>query len=304
VLVRDGLNELHASESHDTESEDEAESELADGHVRGLLAGYALGGLDPDETELVTRHIRGCLACREELAAYQETADLLAFAAPARQVPLRARAGLLAKLDEVGTTNEQQLIVLRPDSTPPPVARSSWLPKLVWPQWSRARVAAFSAVPLLLLVGLVIAMGDRISDQQNEIAQIRQEQSDTDRTLARGDLDDPNTVQDIVPSSAALGAEGKLIIDRDAGTALLLVVGLPQPADGEQYIVWLEFAQNREFAKAGPLEVDPDGRAKLILNPSGSITLYDGVLITAESDPESPFPTGRELITAGIMPGK
>jgi hypothetical protein len=315
VLVRDGLNELHGHDSDrgdDNEIEDETDDGydgLSDGHVRGLLAGYALGTLDPDETELAARHISTCVACRTELAGYEATAGLLAFAAPVHQVPLRARAGLLAKMDEIGTVNSEQMIVLRPESPETPPQRATertWLPKLTWqlPQWSRARVAAFSAVPLLLIAALVIAMGDRISDQQNQIDAIEQVQADTDRFVTGVGQDDPNAFQEVIPSSAARGAQGRLIIDRATDTALLLVVGLPQPREDEHYIVWLNFANNGEYAKAGPLTVEPDGRAKLILDPSGSIALYDGVLITAETAADVMSPTGPELMTAGIMPSE
>jgi desulfoferrodoxin (superoxide reductase-like protein) len=270
------------------------------------LPGYALSALDPDETELVARHISTCVACREELADYALTTGALAFAVPPRQVPLRARAGLLARLDEVGTTNEERMIVLRPE--PEVASRNArplwnWLPrpKLALPDWPRSRVAAFAAVPMLLVAALVIAMGDRINDQQNEIEQIKAEQAETDRTMMS--VEDAGTVQDVISSSAARDAAGKIIINRETDTALLLVVGLPQPAEDEHYIVWLEFAANDEYAKIGPLTVEPDGRARMIVDPTGPMNVYDGVRITAESDPETTSPTGPELMMAGIATG-
>ncbi|MGH9173342.1 MAG: zf-HC2 domain-containing protein, partial [Vicinamibacterales bacterium] len=76
-----------------------------DGHPVALLGHYALGALDPDETELITRHVQRCAGCRAELATYDEVVGLLPYAAPVYQVPVRARAGLLARLDEIGTSN-------------------------------------------------------------------------------------------------------------------------------------------------------------------------------------------------------
>ena len=311
--MRDGLNELHGhdNERGDNNDDDDA-SALQDGHVRGLMAGYALASLDPNEMNVVATHISGCATCRAELEEYRVTADLLAFAAPVHQVPLRARVGLLAKMDEIGTANQEQMIARHSEdqdaspSLPMNDVQRAWLPNVTLPtrQWSRARVAAFSAVPLLLVLALVIAMGDRISDQQDEITTIKGEQAETDRRVADIEQNDPNAVQEVIPSSAARGAQGKLIIDRDTESGLLLVVNLPQPGDDEHYIVWLDFADSEEFARAGSLTVEPDGRAKLILEPSGSIELYDAVLITAETDADVTAPTGPELMSAGIMPSE
>lgn len=304
--MRDGLNELHDDERGDDNDPEDASDEgqefdLSDGHVRGLLGGYALGVLDPEETELVARHISACATCRAELSDYSATVGLLAFAAPVHQVPLRARANLLGKLSEIGTANVEQMIVLRPEPTPTPAPRRSWRAQLTAPQWSRTRMAAFAAVPLLLLIVAVTLMGNRINDQQDELDAIKIERAETDRFVTGVEQGDANAVQAVIPSSAARGAQGKLIVDRDENSALLLVVGLPQPAQDETYIVWLDLTNNTEYAKAGPLAVETDGRAKLILNPPGPIALYDGVLVTAEIDPDIAAPTGPELMTASIM---
>ncbi|HYI15841.1 MAG TPA: zf-HC2 domain-containing protein, partial [Thermomicrobiales bacterium] len=97
-----------------TETNEFPESEDIDtpGHPVALLGLYALGTLDPDELEVVTRHVQSCASCRAELDGYDEIIGLLPYSAPQQQVPIRARAGLLARLDEIGTSNQQQMIVL------------------------------------------------------------------------------------------------------------------------------------------------------------------------------------------------
>ncbi len=56
----------------------------------GDVAAYALGALDPAELDAFRRHLESCAACRDELAAFEQVADLLPLSAP----PLRAPASL------------------------------------------------------------------------------------------------------------------------------------------------------------------------------------------------------------------
>ena len=60
-----------------------------------LTAAYALDALDVDETEAYERHLGQCEECREQLAALNETAASLAFAAVAPAPPARLRASIL-----------------------------------------------------------------------------------------------------------------------------------------------------------------------------------------------------------------
>jgi hypothetical protein len=56
----------------------------------GDVAAYALGALDPAEREAFRRHLESCAVCRDELAAFEQVADLLPLSVP----PLRAPASL------------------------------------------------------------------------------------------------------------------------------------------------------------------------------------------------------------------
>lgn len=291
--MRDGLNELPTDES----DEDGDES----GHVRALLGAYALGALDAAESERVTRHVAGCPQCRAELEAYEAAAGQLAWAATPRAVPLRARAALLGRIAAIGIPGRGDEPLRTLPSSPAAEPRRR-VPRL--PRWSAPRVAAFASVPLLVLVALVIAMGDRISDQQQEIATLEEQQGESARTIAGADLADPREYGEFVSSQRAPDAEAKLIVNSRENSALILAIGLPQPAEGEQFVVWLAFADSIEYARAGALTVDEQGRAMFTLAPNDPLARYEGVLVTAETNPDVTMPTGPELMTAGLAPGE
>lgn len=50
-------------------------------------AAYVLGALEPEEAEAFSRHLEGCVVCRDEVAAFQHTANALAMAPPQQPAP-------------------------------------------------------------------------------------------------------------------------------------------------------------------------------------------------------------------------
>jgi len=65
-----------------------------------LSAAYALDALDPQEREEFELHLSTCPACREDVAAFTETAAALAYAAPPVNPPARLRAEILRRAAE------------------------------------------------------------------------------------------------------------------------------------------------------------------------------------------------------------
>jgi len=65
---------------------------------RGDAAAYVLGSLEQDEAEAFRRHLASCVACRDELSAFQQTVDLLPMAAPQYPLPRRLRRRVLREL--------------------------------------------------------------------------------------------------------------------------------------------------------------------------------------------------------------
>jgi hypothetical protein len=286
-----------STETNEFPEDDESEHA---GHPVALLSRYALGALDPDEVELVARHIQSCPACRAELAGYDEIVSLLPYAAQPQTVPLRARAGLLARLDEIGTSNEQQIIVL-PAITPEPRPRLSWLRLPATP-----RMLAFAAVPLVLILAIVGIMANVINDQQRQIATIESEQAAQQEAVDKvilGSVGNKEPAEaTFISSTTAPEARAKLIVNYETNSALILARNLPLVSDGAQYVAWLRLSTPDEYARAGILTVAEDGRASLSVEPHDNIQNYSEVIVTLEANPESAAPTGPQVMTAAVVP--
>jgi anti-sigma factor ChrR (cupin superfamily) len=76
---------------------------LTEDDLRELAALYALGALDEGEGRAFEEHLAaGCEACARELRGCEETAALLALAAPPVAPPASARERLLTRIGEGG----------------------------------------------------------------------------------------------------------------------------------------------------------------------------------------------------------
>jgi hypothetical protein len=268
-------------------------------HPTALLGLYAVGALDSDEIEYVTRHIQSCQNCRAELADYDEVVGLLPYAAPIQQVPIRARAGLLARLDEIGTLNQEQMFVLPaiPKETP---KRLPWLRVTASP-----RLVAFAAIPLALIIAIVGIMADVINEQQQQIATIESEkaaeQEALDKVFLGTNGEEQPAQATFISSTSVFGAQAKLIVNHQTNSALILARGLPE-TEGTYYVAWLRMLNAEEFARAGSLIVSEDGRASLSVEPPDAIGNYTEVIVTLETDPEASEPTGPQIMTAAVVP--
>ena len=69
--------------------------------ISNLLAGYALGALEPDEHDFIARNRPRRPAWRRELETYREVANQLAYAPDMIDVPVRVRAAVLAHIDAI-----------------------------------------------------------------------------------------------------------------------------------------------------------------------------------------------------------
>ena len=263
-------------------------------HTLELLPGYALGVLDPEETELVARHIQGCRVCRAELDAFERVGSLLPYAAPPQPVPLRVRAALLASIDLLGTSNDERLVVL----ASPPGDHRSWLRR-----HPRAVALASVAAMIAIMVGAMFAMGERNNQLEEQIAAIEQEKDEVVRVLER--IPTPGSTSFMtmfISTPLAESGGGKLFVDHGTNSAMVLVVDLPQPADDQMYVVWMQIYGTTEYARAGVLELDDEHKAQLTIEPVDPLSRYDAVIITVESDPNTSAPTGPQLMTAAMVP--
>jgi anti-sigma-K factor RskA len=77
--------------------------------IHTLAAGYALHALDPDEEQAFQTHLATCPSCRQDVAAFSETASGLGLAAPSSQPPPELRERILA-----ATRVHDNVVTMRP----------------------------------------------------------------------------------------------------------------------------------------------------------------------------------------------
>jgi anti-sigma-K factor RskA len=63
-------------------------------------AAYVLGALEPEEAEAFSRHLATCVVCRDEVAAFQHTANALAMAPPQHAAPRGLKRSVMRAVRE------------------------------------------------------------------------------------------------------------------------------------------------------------------------------------------------------------
>ena len=289
---------------HDPHTDEEALDEWqrrAPKHVTDdiseLLAGYALNALSSEDAAFIERYLELRPAWQAELARYERASLLLAYAAPVQQVPVRARAGVLARIDALAIESQEEALAR---SQPAPAIwlrlrnRKRNVPKIAW-----AAALPTTLLAIVLIMSSII-MQDRISDQRGQLAEFQQEQSKATDVLL-GDNSSGRDVVDLVETRAAPFARGRLYVNRADNTAMLVVRNMPRPDEGQVYVVWVSTnTVHEEYARLGALDVDDLGRAQKILDPPDSFDRYLNVRITIEESDDVGIPTGPEVMTGGI----
>jgi len=237
-----------------------------------LLAGYALGALDPDELEQVEQHLALCARCRRAVAEARHTAQLLAFFPPPQPVPARARRRLLARIRSAAHGGQASHRLRRP----------AWL-------------LAAAASLLALLFGWQLAQQRQVADQHaREAVQADAQRRAVVQLIAQRD----GLLIRLQGTGAARDAHGAIIVDPSSNTALIAVEGLPRPSPGQAYVVWL--VRDGQYRQAGILPVDERGHAELFLSPREALRTFEALAITLENSPQVAAPNGQPVALATL----
>jgi len=167
------------------------------------VGAYVLGALDEHEVEPFREHLATCVACREEVAQLQEVTDSLAIAVPRAE----ASADLGARLMTV-VRGEAELLRAAGDAADRPPART----RSVWRWRVFPAVVATGALAAGVLIGAL--------------------------ALNTGSSQQTRVIQAMVLPPAGHNATAAL---RKVGSHVeLQVTGMPAPALGRIYEVWLK----------------------------------------------------------------
>lgn len=235
-----------------------------------LIPAYALGALDEGEVGAVEAHLDGCMACRAELALYEDVADQLALAVPQVAPPAALRERLMARVERPAGV----AVPARADEPARParagfVERLSALFRALAPVWT-----PLSLVLLLLLLGSNLLLW----------RQVRQ---------AEALPPEPVSVY-LGGTEAAPQAAGFIIFEPGSADALLVTYHLPTLEPDQQYQLWLIHDGSRD--SGGVFSVSEHGNAVIRLTAIRPVMDYSAVGVTIEPAGGSPGPTGDRVL--------
>ena len=272
--------------------------------ISEMLAAYALGALEPHERDFIARNLPRFPEWQRELDGYRTATTALSHAAEPLEVPLRARAAVLAEVDAIESNVPlKQYRKAAWNATLPPQAL--YQETREQRNWKRAipRVALITAMPAMV-VAIVFAMytviiHSQYTEQQNELAEFQQVRDESAEVLTGPSS--TRQVIDLVPSTSAPFSRGSLFVDQSENAAMLVARNLPVIPEEEQFVVWVQTGVDTdEFARIGVLEPNDAGTAQIIIDPPDLFNRYTDVLVTREASEESSSPSGSVILSAGF----
>ena len=123
-------------------------------------AAYVLGALEPEEAEAFSRHLATCVVCRDEVAAFQHTANALATAPPQHPAPRGLKRRVMRAVRESDA-----------EAQAAPARRSRWLGSALF--GARPAIAALAALAVVVVViGAIIVSSSGTSGTRTIAASV------------------------------------------------------------------------------------------------------------------------------------
>lgn len=216
----------------------------------GAAAAYALGSLDVDERDAFEAHLATCETCRTEVAELREAAAMLAYAAPARDVPRSAlRDRVLREARDV-----RPLAGARPAR--PARAVAPWL-------------AAAACLTLAALAG----MGLRAERVQRERLAAMLDSVQTDLALRDSTIAAFLGPEVHVVSLSPTGEKPSMRVfwNHTRNVFIVTAFNIPRAPDGRTYQLWA-IRKDKAPLSMGTFNTDASGRATAILAVADNIT--------------------------------
>jgi anti-sigma-K factor RskA len=249
---------------------------------QALAAPYVLGALDAVERRAFEAHLAICAACREEVRAFGQVADALAYAAPQRTPPRDLRERVLSR----ATGRDASELRRAPRRS----TLYTWLP---------------------LAAALVVAIGfgtytwnlqERLSSVEARLrnAEARAAAAERETIQARTAADQAQSAMAVLaaPDLARIDLKGQRAASAASGRALwsrtrgmfFTSSNLPPTPAGRVYQVWVVTGEGP--ISAGIIAPDQTGHATAFFNTPPDIPAPTAVAVTLEPAPGVPSPTG------------
>ena len=232
-----------------------------DAHILDVLPALALGSLDSDEAVRVKEHLSSCLICRSELSAFESVAAQMASAIPPVEPPHDLRNRLMERIQT-------------PRPRPQPVQK---VPSRAW--WD-GLLPAWGVASLLLILALA-AFNLLLWQRFNRM----------DFFTTPGGL----RAVPLLPTDTASRATGFVLVSADGEDGALIVDGLPPPAEGQEYQLWL--LRDGEKISGALFSTDEHNYGGTRIRAPRSLLEYSAAEITIEPQGGSPEPTGVQVLS-------
>jgi hypothetical protein len=243
----------------------------------GDPAAYVLGALGPEEVDTFRAHMETCVVCRDEVVAFERTADALALAVPQYRAPrgLRRRVLRVVRAEARGqpARGAQAHAQARPGVSPPraPSRRPPWSKRALAPAWLAGRPARVGlGVAALAVVVAAVTIG-----------------------VTAGSRGGARTLQ-----ASVVGLSGSAQVRVTNDRAELIVEHLPPPPHGRIYEVWLKRGAAAPSPTPTLFSVTRTGAGDI--GVAGSLRGVTEVLVTPEPAGGSLVPTHAPVIVARI----
>lgn len=276
-------------------------------HVAGVLE-------DDERAELEAHLATGCARCNEALEEERERLATLALALPPVVPPAHVREQLLARVREQAFRGNGN------GARPPPrvrALRAAWrrpaqlaaaalggaviASALTW--WRLAErpaaepLVAEAAAPEAAAAGAaeqeLASLRDQLDEQDEELAELEDRAgtaSDIAKLMAARELD-------VLELAATDGSDafGRAFWDPDYH-CYFRARGLPEPADGQHYVLWM-IGANERLHPAGTLALDDVGDWVIFTRLPRELSPISKSFVTAEADPSAEQPAGPTVLS-------
>ena len=288
--------------------------------AREALEALALDALDAPEREAVMAHVASCTTCQSELAALENTANELAYAAtplpmpPAQRDRIRARLLARAAADR-GARDPLAATVpgpevrrsggpeVRPDVTPirPAATRRRALGPVAWMAMAASVVAILGAGAFFnasrerdALRDALVAARAANGTQLAALDSLRTAVASRDRMLAN--LTGPQVAVMTLASTAQAAPTGMMFWDQRHDAWTFVAHRVPMPSAGRTYQLWLVTPSSK--ISAGTFMPSPDGEVMMQATYALAKDSLAAVAVTDEPMGGSPEPTTAPLLVA------
>lgn len=224
------------------------------------LAAYAMDALTSEEVVAIGGHLQTCTQCQQEIASFRATVGLLPYGLVEAEPPVDLRERIISAA-KTG----------RPVPARAPVSTTREHPM----RWGWLRRFAPALMALTFVIGLLFG-----------------------RVWPAGPGTQPQPEGQVVTLSGQASGSGTVLIANDHTFVRLTISGLPQPAPGQVYQLWL--LGRTAPISAGTFSANPDGSGQFELNGLAWSPEYNGIAITIEPIGGNPAPTSDIVAKADL----